>query len=345
MMYMSSIKKTLLAGVASLSIGHAYANTNIDGLLAEGSHWNKACEAASKDFPNIEWESKGGVWNIKDDDLKLWNRNVETFKMSSSSGKIRHLTVGITSTDSKPVFLESLETWKAVMNSRLGEEGRESASSSAKGGVVNVRWRQESYLASLTGKEESGKYSLTLNYRPISEPPASVAKEQDKFDGIYERTFYSPDYSKSFRGTVLQYDEQTMMVKIEKGRSVMSVNLDQLSDRDADYIDRVSGLLAASNGLALQIKEIKDKPDKNGRAITVNTRFDLSLINNSPNEIKEVELRYDIFYKEDTLDGAPVLKMTSGSVQLGDIFANYRETNSTEGIGIVRESKPGVSGG
>lgn len=337
-------KLYVLAGLV-LPFGVSWANSNIDGLLQEGSHWRQGCAAAAKNFPDFQWTNSGDVWSLKDDKIRLWNRDVQSFQMSSSDEKLRSLKVGILQTTDQPDFMEALETWKAVMQSRLNADGNQASYSTSEGTVLKLHWRNENCLISLKGEENKGSYSLSLQYRPITEPPANVAAEKDRFDGIFERTFYSPDYAKSFRGTVQSYDEGTMVLKIEKGRSIMSVNLDQLSDRDADYIDRVGGLIAAKNGLRLEIVETKEKPNKNNRAISVGTGFDITLVNNSKSKIEDVEIRYDMFHKEDTLDGPPVLKKTSGSFQLEEIFAQYRESNSTEKIEIIRESSPGVSGG
>lgn len=329
----------------SMSCGVSWANTNIDGLLKDGPHWRQGCTAAAKSFPDFKWSSSDGVWSLNGENLRLWNRDVHSFQMRSSEDKLRSLNVGILETNDKAVFTDSLETWKAVMNSRLEEEGKQSAYTTDDGAVLKLRWRKENCMISLKGEENGSSYSINLLYHPITEPPAKVAAEKDRFDGIYERTFYSPDYSKSFRGTVQSYDERTSTLKIEKGRSVVSVNLDHLSDRDMEYIDQVSGLIAAKNGLRLEIVETKEKPSKNGQAIGVETGFEVTLVNNSKTKMQDVEIRYDMFHKLDTLDGAPVLKKTSGTFQIEEVLAQYRESNSTDKVDIVKESRPGISGG
>lgn len=324
------------------------AQTNIDPLFTDDGYWPKSAEAVAAAFPDFQWETTATTAMLKNDDIRLWNRDVEGFNMTSRGGHLRSLNVNIQGTDSKSDFTEMLETWVAVFDANLKTAHSKSPSKSKDGAnVLTYRWKQENYYVYLRGSSKGGAYSVDLEYRPkvVADAPASVRAEQDKFDGIYERNFYNPDYSKSFSGRIVGFDESKQTIAVQTKKSKINVPLDQLSERDLAYYEEIKDLVIASKSLGVSIKETADKATREGRAITRNTYFEVTLANRSATKIENIEVKYTTYYKRDTLDGPPVLTSETGSYEVASLYGNYRETSSTTAIPITKESRPGMSGG
>lgn len=210
---------------------------------------------------------------------------------------------------------------------------------------MTYRWKQDSNYVYLTGTNKGDRYNVSQEYRPkvVSDAPAAVLAEKDRFDGIYERKFYTPDYSKSFKGRIVGFDQGKETISVQTKKSRLTVSLDKLSERDLAYYEEIKELVIASKSLGLSIKENKAKAERNGRASTVNTNFAIGLANRSSQPIQELEIKYVASHKVDTLDGPPVLTSTSGSVDVTSLFGNYHETIYTDMVPIIRETRPGVS--
>ncbi|MFC4993845.1 hypothetical protein [Rubritalea tangerina] len=343
---MKVVYKTMMAfGAVATSL---CAQTNIDRLFTDEGYWAMSAKAAAGEFPDFKWEASADKAELKNDDIRLWNRDVDGFDMVSRANFLRELNVLVDETKDKASFTETLEEWVAVFDANLKVEHTKDAYTGKDGTkAMKYRWKQEEYYVYLTGEAKGDAFAVKLQYKPkvVTDAPASVQAEKDRYDGIYERSFYTPDYSKSFKGRIVGFDQGKETIEVQTKKSKLTVPLDKLSERDIAYYEEIKDLVIATKSLSITIKESKAKAERAGRAITVNTHFDITLFNRSAEKIDEIELEYDIYYKVDTLDGPPVLTKTNGSETVTSLFGKYRETIYTDAIPIVRESRPGVGGG
>lgn len=343
---MNAVYKTMMAyGVLATSL---LGYTNIDRLITDEAYWAKSAKAAADEFSTFEWDSKADKAVLKNSDIRLWNRDVDGFNMVSKGGFLRSLNVLVDTTKSKPEFSETLAEWVAVFDVNLKVDHSEDSFKAKDGGKsMTYRWKQDSYYVYLTGTAKGDEYKVSLEFRPkvVADVPAAVAAEKDRFDGIYKRNFYTSDYSKSFKGRLVGFDQGKETVSIQTSKSTVTVPLYKLSERDVAYYEEIKDLVIASKSLGLSIRESKAKPEREGRASTVKTHFEITLSNRSSQSIDELELEYETYYRVDTLDGAPMLTSKHGKVSVTSLHGKYRETYHTDAIGIVRETKPGVSGG
>ena len=345
-MTMNTVYITMMAyGALATSL---LAQTNIDRLFTDEGNWANSAKAAAEEFSTFEWDTSTDKAVLKNTDIRLWNRDVDGFDMVSRTGFLRSLNVLVDNTKSKSEFSDTLEEWVAVFDANLKVEHTEDAFKSKDGAKsMTYRWKQDTYYVYLTGTAKGGAYNVSLEYRPkvVTDAPASVLAEKDRFDGIYERKFHTPDYSKSFKGRIVGFDQGKETISVQTKRSKMTVPLDKLSERDIAYYEEIKDLVLASKSLSIGLKETKAKAVRNGRASSVNTNFAINLANSSPQEMKDIEVKYVTYYRVDTLDGPPVLTSTRGSLDVSKLFGNYRQTAYTDAVAIVRESRPGVSGG
>ncbi len=343
---MNTVYKTMMAyGALATSL---LAQTNIDRLFTDEGCWAKSAKAAADEFSTFKWETSTDKAVLKNTDIRLWNRDVDGFDMVSRAGFLRSLNVLVDNTQSKSEFTDTLEEWVAVFDTNLEVDHTEDAFNAKSGGKsMTYRWKQDSYYVYLTGTAKGGTYNVSLEYRPkvVTDAPAAVLAEKDRFDGIYERKFHTPDYSKSFKGRIVGFDQGKETISVQTKKSTLTVPLDKLSERDVAYYEEIKDLVLASKSLSISVKETKAKASRNGRAITVDTNFGINLANRSAQSIKDIEVKYVTYYKLDTLDGPPVLTSKRGSVDVASLYGNHRETVFTYPVGIVRNSKPGVSGG
>lgn len=341
--YIMKLRNVMLLAFGTVSM-NVLAATDVDKALTSKRHWQMTAKDAAAKLSQYQWDVSGTEASMIGDDLRLFNRDIEKFAMQSRSGQITSFKALLVKTTSREDFSESLEDWKIALGDELGMDGVKSPVQSG----ARFKWRFDDMQVILTAGAKGKDFVLDLEYRPKNTAgvPASVAGEKDRYDGIFERSFYSTDYSKSFKGTLKKYSDTTGVLTVETAKGALTkVNLDDLSERDAQYIENVGDLITALNGLALTIKEVKEKPSKVGRAITVNTSFDVTVSNRAEATINNLDIRYKVFYKRDTLDAAPVLTQDEGSWAMSEIYGKYRETVTTEPIDIVRETSPSVSGG
>jgi hypothetical protein len=342
---MNTVYKTMLVyGSLATSM---LAQTNIDRLFTDEGYWAKSAKAVASELSTYEWDTSADKAVLKNTDIRLRNRDVDGFNMVSRDGYLRSLNVLVDTTKSKPEFSDTLGEWVAILDTKLKVDHTEDAHSGKDGGKsMTYRWKKDTYYVSLTGTAKGEIYNVSLEYRPkvVVDAPARVLAEKDRFDGIYERNFYTPDYSKSFKARIVGFDQGKETISVQTKNATLSVPLDKLSERDLAYYEEIKDLVIASKSLGLSIKESKAKPERKGRATTVNTNFAISLANRSTQPIQELEIKYVAYHKVDTLDGGPVLTSSSGSIDVTSLYGKYRQTLYTDPVAIVRETKPGVSG-
>lgn len=161
------------------------------------------------------------------------------------------------------------------------------------------------------------------------------------------RTFHSADKSKSFKGTLIAYNEEDQKVRVRstKGKD-LTFKLSVLSEACQSYVTKNASKIAVASSLDITFEKVKEKKTKG--ADGVNTTFDVIFYNRSKTIIKGMVLDYTVYYSKDTLNKGKrtTTKLTStGSFDVYDLDPKYRTTETTKTISIVNKTIAGKGGG
>ena len=167
---------------------------------------------------------------------------------------------------------------------------------------------------------------------------------------VEKRTFTSSDGTKTFEGTLKDFNASAGTVKIFKsGTGHLEFKLDLLSEEDQAYVKEEGPALAAARAIRLDFDLWKDKPVTNRgeteRTVTTPAGYEIELRNWTKNDITDVEIRYTIFHRKDAENGPGSIAQTNGSMHVSTLFANSNETNRTDPISLVRYSREKAGGG
>ena len=145
--------------------------------------------------------------------------------------------------------------------------------------------------------------------------------------------FTSADGSKSFRGTLMEFDSNSNSVKVlhQQGK-VMSFKMSLLSGKDQEYIKERAPILAAVKGLRIDT----DMNRKTGttRAAgdwlceTALYSYDVMLENTLTEAIEGVEFEYSIFIERERRNVENRTEVVSGSHSIST-FLGYGDENFT----------------
>ncbi len=118
------------------------------------------------------------------------------------------------------------------------------------------------------------------------------------------RSFKSADGGKSFKGTLVDYNEKhgTVMVRRVGGKE-LRLKLSALHQNCQDYCKKRGPIVVLGHSISVVAKKYsgKAKKETKGAASTVRTPsgYDLTLRNRSKVDFKDLEVEYTVIYKKD----------------------------------------------
>lgn len=184
-----------------------------------------------------------------------------------------------------------------------------------------------------------------LKRLPILCGVMALAFSASGVQALEEREFFNADKTKSFKGTVVGFDAEKKKVTIRTSKGGLShAKLSAFSEADQKYILDNVNVLAANKALEFSFKEVTGGGTKK---TGFDTGYDIRLYNRGTTEIKDIELKYTIYYRVGSVQKGvkTVAKEQSGDLSLDSLYGTLRYTLSTSKVKLVREIVKGKAGG
>lgn len=167
---------------------------------------------------------------------------------------------------------------------------------------------------------------------------------------LEKRTFTSADGSKTFEGTLTDYDEKRETVTVRKtGTKTVTFKLNLLSEADIKYVKDNGNALVGANALRLDFDLWKDKPLKKQAGIEKTTTtpagYTVEVRNWTKKDVDNVKIRYTIFHRKDAENDPGSIAQTTGSFEIETLFAKSDVPQRTEPVNLVRYSREKSGGG
>lgn len=163
---------------------------------------------------------------------------------------------------------------------------------------------------------------------------------------VESRTFYSADKSKSFKGKLASFNEETQQVRVktQKGK-YMTFKLSVLSDECKAYVAEHASEVAVASAMSITFEKVKEKKVKGVDG--VNTTFDVTFYNRSDTSFKDVTIDYTVYWKKGNIDRSMVSTQMEekGSFNIYDLDPKYRITETTKAVNIVNKTIESEGGG
>ena len=164
-----------------------------------------------------------------------------------------------------------------------------------------------------------------------------------------KRTFTSADGSKTFEGTLTDYDASAGTVKIRKGAKTMHFKMELLSADDQAYIKEQGPAIAAGKAVRVDFDLWKDKPKTSrtdiSRTTTSEAGYEIELRNWTKKDVSDIEVRYTIFHRKDAENGPGSVVQKKGSYDVTTLFANSYEKTRTDPVTLTRYIRQKSGGG
>lgn len=163
------------------------------------------------------------------------------------------------------------------------------------------------------------------------------------------RTFSSADKSKTFEGVLVGYSSKTDTVEVRRkgARRTTKFKLEMLSADDQKYVRAQETALKVGSSVAIDMVAWKGEGvTQRGETVKTTTTpvaYEITVANRSKEEIKDIEVRYTIYYSKDSENGAAVERKHESSFDIETLFAKYEDTTRTDEISLekYRRSKSG----
>ena len=159
--------------------------------------------------------------------------------------------------------------------------------------------------------------------------------------GFEMRVFKNAAKTKSFEGQLTAYSASKGMVQVRlKNGKKVNFKIDLLSAEDQKYIEENKDALAVAQNVVISMKGFKEeattKKTDTERTTTTPVGYNIDIRNNSKKEIKNVEVRYTVFYRKDAEKGKGSVARSEGTIDIETLFGNYTDSNQTQPINLVR---------
>ena len=164
------------------------------------------------------------------------------------------------------------------------------------------------------------------------------------------REFWNTDRSKSFKASLVSFDEKTktVVVRTAKGK-LINFSADNLSEDDQEYVAKEGEVLAIAKDVQIRLLKMEGKLDssKSGGARTSKRDIEYEVIlTNNGGELDGLEIRYSIFYNKGQEKGASVLDKHTGNIEVDALAAKRVRKYTTSALTLERMVKPpSTSGG
>jgi hypothetical protein len=165
-----------------------------------------------------------------------------------------------------------------------------------------------------------------------------------------KREFRNADKSKSFHAVAIGYDAETDTVTVRKtAGETLRFKLSLLCEEDRKYVREHGDAFAAAAGLRIDFDlfEGEKQTTRGGveRTTTTPAGYSITVENRGPKDFENVEVDYVIFHRKDAEDGPGSIVQSSGTISFATLFSNYRLTEQTDTIDLVRYSRRKEGGG
>lgn len=164
--------------------------------------------------------------------------------------------------------------------------------------------------------------------------------------------FKSADGSKTFRGLLMDFDAKNSKVKVrhQKGK-IMVFKISLLSEADQAYVKKKAPVLAAANGLRLDL-DMNRKSDGKKEAggwlcEKINHTYDITAENTLSNELGSVDFEYSIFIERNRRNAEPRTEVVTGSHSVSTFLGHGEESFTTQQVTLENwsDNPPPPSGG
>ena len=164
--------------------------------------------------------------------------------------------------------------------------------------------------------------------------------------------FKSADGSKSFRGLLMAFDANNSKVKVkhQKGK-VMIFKISLLSEEDQAYVKQKAPILAAADGLRIDIDMNRKKDGKievgGWLCEKINHTYDIEAENSSSNDLGTVDFEYSIFIERNRRNVEARNEVVTGSHSVSSFLGNGDESFTTKQVTLENwsDNPPPPSGG
>lgn len=163
------------------------------------------------------------------------------------------------------------------------------------------------------------------------------------------RTFSSADKSKTFEGVLIAYNSKNDIVQVRRkgARKTSSFKLEMLSAEDQKYVKSQEAVLKVASAIAIDMVAWKGEAvTQRGETVKITTTpvaYEIEVANRSDDLIKDLEVRYTIYYSKDSENGAAIERTLESSFEIEQLFAKYEDITRTDEINLekYRRSKSG----
>lgn len=167
---------------------------------------------------------------------------------------------------------------------------------------------------------------------------------------IEKRTFWNADKTKSFTAVAIGYDAKSDTVTVRKAAGqTLKFKLSLLSEEDRKYVQENADALAAAEGVRVSFDlfegERQTTKGENERTVTTPAGYEITVENRTQHEFTDVDVEYFIFHRKDAEDGPGSIVQSTGSFNFDTLFSNYRQTERTESVDLIRYSRQKAGGG
>lgn len=167
--------------------------------------------------------------------------------------------------------------------------------------------------------------------------------------GTEMRTFSSADKSKTFEGVLVGYSSKTDTVQVRRkgARHTTKFKLEMLSVADQEYVRAQEEILRVAASVAIDMEAWKGEAvTQRGETVKTTTTpvaYEITVKNRSSEELKDIEVRYTIYYNKDSESGRASELTLESSFEIDTLFAKYEDTTRTDEINLekYRRSKSG----
>ena len=163
------------------------------------------------------------------------------------------------------------------------------------------------------------------------------------------RTFSNADKSKTFEGSLVGYNSKTDVVEVRRkgARKSSKFKLEMLSADDQKYVKEQEAALKVAASVSVDMVAWKgDGVTQSGETEKITktpAAYEITVSNRSQDEIKDIEVRYTIYYSKDSENGAASEQTLESTFEIETLFAKYEDTTKTDEIQLekYRRSKSG----
>ncbi|MEM0970139.1 MAG: hypothetical protein AAGJ31_12350 [Verrucomicrobiota bacterium] len=156
-------------------------------------------------------------------------------------------------------------------------------------------------------------------------------------------TFTSADGSKTMKAEILEYFPSTGMAKIKTGGRQLRVNVNAFDPEDLATFQSWYQETQAGRRIMVYFDETSDK-SSSGATRENKAGFVINVRNNGEMVFDDLEVRYQVYYKQDAGSVGKTAKFTAGKAELGSLKARQTMQVATDPVSLKRASPMTIGG-